>query len=47
MIRNAIQRFMYGRYGGDQLNLCMLALYLVCYVLFAFTHWPLRYCMAR
>ncbi len=46
MIRNAIQRFMYGRYGGDQLNLCMLALYLVCYVLFAFTHWPLFYVLS-
>ena len=28
MIRNAIQRFMYGRYGTDQLNLALLVLYL-------------------
>ena len=28
MIRNAIQRFMYGRYGGDQLNVFLLVLYL-------------------
>ena len=25
MIRNAIQRFMYGRYGTDQFNLALLA----------------------
>ena len=25
MIRNAIQRFMYGRYGTDQLNLALLS----------------------
>ena len=38
MIRNAIQRFMYGRYGNDQLNLFLIALYLVFYLLFALTH---------
>ena len=43
MIRNAIQRLMYGRYGGDQLNMFMLGLYLVCYLLFALTHWHLFY----
>lgn len=37
MIRNAIQRFMYGRYGNDQLNLCLIGLYLVVYLLSAFT----------
>ena len=31
MIRNAIQRFMYGRYGGDQLNVFLLVLYLIFY----------------
>ena len=29
MIRNALQRFMYGRYGSDQLNLFLLASYLL------------------
>lgn len=43
MIRNAIQRLMYGRYGGDQLNMSMIVLYLVCYLLFVFTHWGLFY----
>lgn len=31
MIRNAIQRFMYGRYGTDPLNLFLLTLYILCY----------------
>jgi ribosomal protein S27E len=35
MIRNAIQRFMYGRYGHDQLNLFLLGLYLVLYLISA------------
>ena len=33
MIRNAIQRFMYGRYGTDALNLFLLALYVILYIL--------------
>lgn len=37
MIRNAIHRFMYGRYGNDPLNLFLIILYLVLYLLFAFT----------
>ena len=37
MIRNAIQRFMYGRYGNDQLNTFLLVLYLVLYLIFAVT----------
>ncbi len=36
MIRNAIQRFMYGRYGNDQLNLFLLGLYLLLYLVFLF-----------
>ena len=41
MIRNAIQRFMYGRYGGDQLNVFLLVLYLI------YAFWvTLRYAMA-
>lgn len=31
MIRNALARFMYGRYGSDQLNVFLLVLYLVLY----------------
>ena len=37
MIRNAIQRFMYGRYGTDQLNLFLICVYLLLYLVFAFT----------
>ena len=37
MIRNAIQRFMYGRYGSDQLNVFLIVLYLLCYLLSAVT----------
>ncbi len=33
MIRNAIQRFMYGRYGSDQLNIALIVAYLVLYFL--------------
>ena len=32
MIRNAIRRFMYGRYGNDQLNLFLVVLYLALYL---------------
>ena len=37
MIRNAIQRFMYGRYGTDQLNLFLMVLYLLLYLAYLFT----------
>ena len=37
MIRGWLNRFMAGRYGGDQLNLFLIALYLVLYVVFLFT----------
>lgn len=37
MIRNALQRFMYGRYGNDQLNICLLGLYLVLSLLHSIT----------
>ena len=37
MIRNALRRFMYGRYGNDQLNLFLIGFYLVAYILFAVT----------
>lgn len=29
MFRNALQRFLYGRYGSDQLNLFLMASYLI------------------
>ena len=37
MVRGWLSRFMAGRYGGDQLNLFLIALYLVLYVVFLFT----------
>ena len=37
MIRNAIQRFMYGRYGNDSLNFFFIVLYLVTYLLYVIT----------
>ncbi|MBE6973173.1 MAG: hypothetical protein E7440_04745 [Ruminococcaceae bacterium] len=33
MIRNALQRFMYGRYGSDQLNIFLLVVYLAALLL--------------
>ncbi len=32
MIRNAFQRFMYGRYGNDQLNVFLICLYVVLFL---------------
>ena len=43
MIRNAIQRFMYGRYGNDQLNLFLMGLYLLLYLVYLFTKLDLFY----
>ncbi len=43
MIRNALQRFMYGRYGNDQLNLFLLISYLVLSLLHTFTNIGLLY----
>lgn len=43
MIRNAIQRFMYGRYGNDQLNQFSIVLYLVLYLLYVLTRLSLFY----
>lgn len=43
MIRNAIQRFMYGRYGNDQLNLFLLGLYLLLYLVYMFVRVDLLY----
>ena len=33
MIRNALARFMYGRYGSDQLGLFLIAVYFILYIL--------------
>ena len=46
MIRNALQRFMYGRYGSDQLNLFLLVVYVVLYVLQLFVRASLLYWLA-
>lgn len=43
MIRNAIHRFVYGRYGNDSLNLFLIVFYLFLYLLFALTHFELLY----
>ena len=43
MIRNAIQRLMYGRYGNDQLNTCLVAAYLILYLLYMVTGLDLLY----
>ena len=43
MIRNALQRFMYGRYGNDQLNAALAALSLVLYALFMAVRRPALY----
>lgn len=34
---NFLQRFMYGRYGTDQLGFALMGVYMVCYLLSAFT----------
>lgn len=43
MIRNALQRFMYGRYGNDQLNLFLMGLYLLLYLIYIFVRIDLLY----
>ena len=43
MIRNTIQRFMYGRYGNDSLNLFLIGTYLVLYLLFVISGLELLY----
>lgn len=43
MIRNAIQRFMYGRYGSDQLNQAMIAVYLVLLILYMLSGFVVLY----
>lgn len=43
MIRNTLQRFFYGRYGNDQLNTALLALYLVLFLLCQMTRLDILY----
>ena len=43
MIRNAIQRFMYGRYGNDPLNLFLIGLYLLIYLISLFIRLDVLY----
>ena len=43
MIRNALQRFMYGRYGSDQLNRFLTIAYLVLFGLYFVTGFDLFY----
>ena len=43
MIRNALRRFMYGRYGSDKLNGFLMAAYLILLVLHMLTRQPLLY----
>jgi len=46
MIRNALQRFMYGRYGNDQLNMVLVLLSLALYLVFAITSWTFLYAVS-
>jgi len=39
VIRQALARFMSGRYGMDQLNTFLMVLYLLLYVVFLFVRW--------
>lgn len=43
MFRNALQRFMYGRYGSDRLNGFLVAVYLVLLVAHMLTGWHALY----
>ena len=46
MIRNALQRFMYGRYGNDQLNMVLVLLSLALYLVFVVTSWTFLYAVS-
>ena len=43
MVRGFLARFMYGRYGTDQLNNTLIVLYLILYVLAIITRWVVLY----
>ncbi len=40
-LKGALLRFMYGRYGGDQLNTALIVLYVMLALLGAISGWPL------
>ncbi len=46
MLRGWIQRFMYGRYGTDQLNQCLLVTYLVLLLAHLLLGWQLLYLLS-
>lgn len=46
MLRGWIQRFMYGRYGTDRLNQCLLSTYLVLLLAHLLLGWPLFYVLS-
>lgn len=46
MIRNALQRFMYGRYGNDQLNMVLVLLSLALYLVFVVISWTFLYAVS-
>ncbi|MCI8540367.1 MAG: hypothetical protein HFE68_04630 [Erysipelotrichaceae bacterium] len=35
-----LQRIMYGRYGGDELNVFLITLFIIATILNLFIHWP-------
>ena len=46
MFRNALQRFMYGRYGSDRLNVFLMVVYLVLLVIHMFTGLHILYLLS-
>lgn len=46
MLRSWLQRFMYGRYGSDRLNHCLLVAYLVLLLAHALLGWQLLYVLS-
>ena len=46
MIRGMLQRFMYGRYGRDRLNDCLIGLYLILLLLYMITRLTPLYWLA-
>lgn len=46
MIRNALTRFMTGRYGTDQLNTALMIAYLALYLISILTSWSVLYWVA-
>lgn len=44
--RDKMSRWMYGRYGMDQLNRCIMTITIICMVVTIFTRWNLFYWLA-